>query len=98
MRKALMAEQKKMDAELKLKQLEKDRQELMASVEELKARCEALQKREEEKRASEEKKHQVWTCADNIVNPHGTLTCQKEYRWVSSYLDINPPSWRNYLI
>ncbi|OQR98924.1 sporangia induced 28 kDa inner dynein arm light chain [Achlya hypogyna] len=57
MRKALMAEQKKMDAELKLKQLEADRNELVSQVEELKLRCDAIQKREEEKRISDEKKH-----------------------------------------
>ncbi|EQC32686.1 dynein light intermediate chain, axonemal [Saprolegnia diclina VS20] len=58
MRKALMAEQKKMDAELKLKQLEADRNELVSQVEELKLRCDAITKREEEKRLSDEKKHQ----------------------------------------
>ncbi|RHY29522.1 hypothetical protein DYB32_005080 [Aphanomyces invadans] len=57
MRKALMAEQKKLDAEQKLKQLETDRNELIAQVEELKLRCDAIQKREEEKRLSDEKKH-----------------------------------------
>ncbi|OQR91614.1 DNA polymerase epsilon catalytic subunit, partial [Thraustotheca clavata] len=57
MRKALMAEQKKMDAEQKLKQLEADRNELVGQVEELKLRCDAIQKREEEKRISDEKKH-----------------------------------------
>ncbi|RHY91849.1 hypothetical protein DYB37_010784 [Aphanomyces astaci] len=62
MRKALMAEQRKLDADQKLKQLETDRNELIAQVEEyvctlLKLRCEAIQKREEEKRLADEKKH-----------------------------------------
>ena len=57
MRKALMAEQKKMDAEQRLKHLESEKKELLAQVEDLKLRCDAIQKREEERKISDERKH-----------------------------------------
>jgi dynein light intermediate chain len=58
MRKALMAEQKKMEAEHAIRQLEADERELAAQIEELGTRCEAVARREEERKALDEKKHQ----------------------------------------
>ena len=57
MRKALMAEQGKVEMQERVVQLEKDKQDLERQVLELKAKCEAIEKRETEKRLLEEKKH-----------------------------------------
>jgi uncharacterized protein (DUF3084 family) len=57
MRKALQAEQGKIDVEQKVKELEDEKRQLEQSVLELKAKCEAIEKRESERRAMEERKH-----------------------------------------
>ena len=57
MRKALMAEQGKVEMQDRIVQLEEDKRDLERQVLELKAKCEAIEKRETEKRLLEEKKH-----------------------------------------
>ena len=57
MRKALMAEQGKVEMQERIAQLEEDKRGLERQVLELKAKCEAIEKRETEKRLLEEKKH-----------------------------------------
>ncbi|KAJ3413397.1 Axonemal dynein light intermediate polypeptide 1 [Chytridiales sp. JEL 0842] len=57
MRKALQAEQGKVDMEGRIKELEEEKRQLEQTVLELKAKCEAIEKRESERRAMEERKH-----------------------------------------
>ncbi|KEG10516.1 dynein arm light chain [Trypanosoma grayi] len=57
MRKALQAEQSKIEMEARIRAMEREREELKQQVEELEARCEAIQEQEEERRLEEEKKH-----------------------------------------
>uniref|UniRef100_K3WR16 Inner dynein arm light chain, axonemal n=1 Tax=Globisporangium ultimum (strain ATCC 200006 / CBS 805.95 / DAOM BR144) TaxID=431595 RepID=K3WR16_GLOUD len=57
MRKALMVEQKKMEAEQRIRQLDSDVKELTTQIDELHTRCDAVARREEEKKAIDEKKH-----------------------------------------
>jgi len=57
MRKALQAEQGKVDMERQIKDLEGDKSELERQVNELKAKCEQVEKRAIEQRQVEEKKH-----------------------------------------
>jgi dynein light intermediate chain len=56
-RKALIAEQKKIDLDSKLKELQSNRRDLQQQVENLKATIEATQQRALEKREQEEKVH-----------------------------------------
>ncbi|KAJ3092325.1 Axonemal dynein light intermediate polypeptide 1, partial [Quaeritorhiza haematococci] len=57
MRKALQAEQGKVDMENRIKDLEEEKRQLEQTVLELKAKCEAIEKRESERRAMEDRKH-----------------------------------------
>ncbi|ORC88677.1 dynein arm light chain [Trypanosoma theileri] len=57
MRKALQAEQSKIEMEAKIRALEREKEELKQQVEELESRCETIQEQEEERRLEEEKKH-----------------------------------------
>ncbi|TPX37779.1 hypothetical protein SeMB42_g06885 [Synchytrium endobioticum] len=57
MRKALYAEQGKVDNEARIKELEDEKKALDQQVAELKAKCEAIEKREAERRQAEERKH-----------------------------------------
>ncbi|PAA69365.1 hypothetical protein BOX15_Mlig022240g2 [Macrostomum lignano] len=58
MRKALQAEQGKMDMKREIDELKQDKQELEKQVNELKAKCEQIEKRAAEQRQVDEKKHQ----------------------------------------
>lgn len=58
MRKALQAEQGKLDMQSTIRELERQKEELERQVVELHAKCEATERREAERRAQEEKKHQ----------------------------------------
>ncbi|ESL11294.1 dynein arm light chain [Trypanosoma rangeli SC58] len=57
MRKALQAEQSKIEMEAKIRALEREREDLKQKVDELEARCDAIREQEEERRLEEEKKH-----------------------------------------
>ncbi|TPX33515.1 hypothetical protein SmJEL517_g03595 [Synchytrium microbalum] len=57
MRKALYAEQGKVDNEVRIKDLEDEKKALETQVSELKSKCEAIEKREAERRQAEERKH-----------------------------------------
>ncbi|XP_065843740.1 33 kDa inner dynein arm light chain, axonemal-like [Oscarella lobularis] len=57
MRKALQAEQGKVDMEKKIKELEEDKKELEKNLQESKNRCEAIEKREAERRVQDDAKH-----------------------------------------
>lgn len=81
MRKALLAEQGKIDMEQKLKERVEEKKVLDATIQELKNKCEAVEKREAEKRSMEERKHaeeiaflkktnlQLKTQLEGILNP-----------------------------
>lgn len=57
MRKALMAQQKKMETEQELLTLREEIQDLTVQIQDLSTRCEAVARREDEKMAHDEKKH-----------------------------------------
>jgi len=57
MRKALMAEQKKTEMEVKIRQLENENEELDATIKDLTQRIELTKRREEERREQEEAAH-----------------------------------------
>merc|ERR1712146_130330 len=57
MRKALMAEHRKVEMETEIKNLEAEKEDLEHQVQELTQRCELIQKREAERRAMDERKH-----------------------------------------
>ena len=58
MRKALQAEQGKVELETRITQLEGDKRDLDRQVSELKAKIDAMEKRDAERRAQEERRHQ----------------------------------------
>ncbi|EKX38174.1 hypothetical protein GUITHDRAFT_77405 [Guillardia theta CCMP2712] len=58
MRKALLAEQYKVEMKNKIVQLEGETTDLNRQIEELKTKCDSTEKKEAERRALEEKKHQ----------------------------------------
>eukprot|EP00960_Hanusia_phi_P034764 751273-Hanusia_phi.AAC.3 len=58
MRKALLAEQYKVEMKNKIVQLEGETTDLKRQIEELKTKCDTTEKKEAERRALEEKKHQ----------------------------------------
>ena len=58
MRKALHAEQGKLDMQSAIRGLEREKEELERQVVELHAKCEAIERREADRRAADEKKHQ----------------------------------------
>jgi dynein light intermediate chain len=58
MRKALQAEQGRLDMQNTIRSLEREKEELERQVVELHAKCEAIERREAERRAADEKKHQ----------------------------------------
>ena len=57
MRKALQAEQTKVDMNATIRNLERDRDELEHQVQELTQKCETIERREADRRAADEKKH-----------------------------------------
>ncbi|XP_047218048.1 axonemal dynein light intermediate polypeptide 1 isoform X1 [Girardinichthys multiradiatus] len=57
MRKALQAEQGKMDMEKRIADMGSEKQDLMKQLDEQKARCDAIERRETEKRQVEERKY-----------------------------------------
>lgn len=57
MRKALQAEQGKIEMVCKVEQLEQEKQELEQQLSEMKVKCEQVEKRAAEQRQLEEKKH-----------------------------------------
>jgi len=57
MRKALQAEQQKVEMQAKLKQLESEKRDLEKQVLEMKTKCEMLEKRDQERREEENNKH-----------------------------------------
>lgn len=57
MRKALHAEQTKVELEAKIRALEREKEELQHQVAELEAQCDCLEEEEQQRRAEEEKKH-----------------------------------------
>ncbi|KAG8345297.1 putative Axonemal dynein light chain [Trypanosoma vivax] len=57
MRKALQAEQSKIEMEARIHALEREKEELKQQVEELDSRCQAIMEREEERLAEAERKH-----------------------------------------
>jgi dynein light intermediate chain len=72
MRKALQAEQGKLDMQKAISDLEKEKDALQRQVVELHAKCEAIERREVERRAADEKKH-----AEEVAfyrKTHQTLT------------------------
>jgi dynein light intermediate chain, axonemal len=72
MRKALQAEQGKLDMQNTIRNLEREKEELERQVVELHAKCEAIERREAERRAADEKKH-----AEEVAyfrKTHQTLT------------------------
>ncbi|KAM4568059.1 axonemal dynein light intermediate polypeptide 1 [Fundulus diaphanus] len=81
MRKALQAEQGKVDVEKRIEYLEEEKQELLKQLDEQKARCDAIEKREKEKRQVEERKdneeiqflkktnHQLKTQLEGMITP-----------------------------
>lgn len=58
MRKALQAEQGKVDNEAKIAELEQSKADLVAEVSALKAKCEEIERRESERRATEQMKYE----------------------------------------
>lgn len=58
MRKALHAEQGKVDMQATIRNLEREKEDLERQVAELTTKCEAIERREAERRAADEKKHQ----------------------------------------
>lgn len=57
MRKALHAEQSKVDMQATIRNLEREKEELERQVAELNTKCETVERREAERRAADEKKH-----------------------------------------
>lgn len=57
MRKALTAEQKKIDLQAVATQLENEKAELESQIDDLKVRCESIERREEERSKLDEEKH-----------------------------------------
>jgi dynein light intermediate chain len=57
MRKALHAEQAKVDMQATIRNLEREKEDLERQVSELSTKCEAIERREAERRAADEKKH-----------------------------------------
>jgi dynein light intermediate chain len=57
MRKALMAEQGKVDMQASIRKLEREKEDLERQVAELNTKCEAIERREADRRAADEKKH-----------------------------------------
>uniref|UniRef100_A0A7S1LAA0 Dynein light chain n=1 Tax=Neobodo designis TaxID=312471 RepID=A0A7S1LAA0_NEODS len=74
MRKALQAEQTKVDLQASIRNLEREKEELERQVQELNTKCEAIERREADRRAADEKKH-----AEEVSlyrKTHQTLTSQ----------------------
>lgn len=74
MRKALQAEQNKVDMQAAIRNLEREKEELERQVQELNTKCEAIERREADRRAADEKKH-----AEEVAlyrKTHQTLTSQ----------------------
>ena len=72
MRKALHAEQNKVDMQATIRNLEREKEELERQVAELNTKCEAIERREAERRAADERKH-----AEEVAffrKTHQTLT------------------------
>jgi dynein light intermediate chain len=81
MRKALLAEQGKLEMEQKIKQLEDEKKQYEQTITDLKNKCDAIEKRENERRSMEERKHaeeiaflkktnlQLKTQLEGILNP-----------------------------
>ncbi|CCI49553.1 unnamed protein product [Albugo candida] len=67
-RKALMAQQKKMENEREISQLELDTRDLQSQIEELATRCEVVVRREEEKKEAEEIRHREETDQLRSIN------------------------------
>lgn len=57
MRKALHAEQNKVDMQATIRALEREKEELEAQVASLNSKCESIERREAERRAADERKH-----------------------------------------
>jgi dynein light intermediate chain, axonemal len=57
MRKALHAEQSKVDMQATIRNLEREKEELERQVAELNTKCETIERREAERRAADERKH-----------------------------------------
>jgi dynein light intermediate chain, axonemal len=74
MRKALQAEQTKVDLQASIRNLEREKEELERQVQELNTKCEAIERREADRRSADEKKH-----AEEVSlyrKTHQTLTSQ----------------------
>jgi dynein light intermediate chain len=74
MRKALQAEQTKVDLQASIRNLEREKEELERQVQELNTKCEAIERREADRRSADEKKH-----AEEVAlyrKTHQTLTSQ----------------------
>lgn len=72
MRKALHAEQNKVDMQAQIRNLEREKEELERQVAELSTKCDMIERREAERRASDERKH-----AEEVAffrKTHQTLT------------------------
>lgn len=72
MRKALHAEQNKVDMQAQIRNLEREKEELERQVAELSTKCEAIERREAERRQADERKH-----AEEVAffrKTHQTLT------------------------
>jgi dynein light intermediate chain len=67
-RKALIAEQRKIDLDGKLKELQSSKRDLQQQVENLKNTIEATMKRAQEKREQEEKQHAEEVIFVNLAN------------------------------
>ena len=74
MRKALHAEQNKVDMQATIRNLEREKEELERQVAELSTKCEAIERREAERRAADERKHieEIST----LRNVHQSFTAQ----------------------